>query len=714
MRNKFINLAALFAFVASPVYGQSIGGYIPPTGSGTVTSVGVGAIAGVTTSGGAVTTAGSVSQTLNSQTANTVFAAPNGSAGAPTFRAMLPADLGSQTANSVLVAPNGSAGNPTFRALAIGDIGNSGATPHVATNAALTALSTATAPSVIRDAYAANGDAPSLRYYSSGSACSLNAGAGDGGSQIASADSKCWLADFPATGVDVRAFGAKCDGATNDTTAIQNAINYSGNANSIAVIIPASASGCVASVSITAANNIPIRGNGWTTIAAGGSKLKAPNLTSSVLTIGTVGGISVEGVLFIGNATAASSYTSSVPPLIYLNGASGGNPNNVTFKNVGAIYGYDAVTISNAGAFRWIGGSVRDFTHSAVHLTGTGTGSFDNYFYGMIFDQDDATWQNQNTLIAGFWADQNGGSITIDGSDILHSHVGFLAAPGNSQFVIWPFISNTYFDTCDYTNTTATGAVTKTTTGAGGTGTNTYVPGAAGISLSPTGTGIVYGAMLSNVWTATCGIGINIVGTATNSVDTVDVSNWLALNNGGSTLYAKYAQNINISNAAIGGGGQLTPQTTYPGFEFDTGANNVQVTNSRIGAPIQGYSNTMKFGLQFDAGFTGNAHVNNANTSGNFVAGLYLGTSTTSGIDIRQSQGINPGGASSISVGASPFTYTAGVSPENVFMYGGTVSNVSLAGTSVCLASPCTFALNPGQSVQVTYTVAPTMNKNVQ
>ena len=88
MRNKFLNLAALFAFVSAPVYGQTIGGYIPPTGSGTVTSVGVGAISGVTTSGAPVTASGSVTQTLNSQTANTIFAAPNGSAGAPAFRAL--------------------------------------------------------------------------------------------------------------------------------------------------------------------------------------------------------------------------------------------------------------------------------------------------------------------------------------------------------------------------------------------------------------------------------------------------------------------------------------------------------------------------------------------------------------------------------------------------------------------------------------------------
>ena len=46
-----------------------------------------------TVSGSPVTTTGTLTATLASQTANTVFAAPNGSAGAPTFRALAYADL---------------------------------------------------------------------------------------------------------------------------------------------------------------------------------------------------------------------------------------------------------------------------------------------------------------------------------------------------------------------------------------------------------------------------------------------------------------------------------------------------------------------------------------------------------------------------------------------------------------------------------------------
>lgn len=62
-------------------------------GSGTVTSVALSLPAIFTVSGSPVTTSGTLSATLASQTANTIFAAPNGTAGAPTFRTLVAADI---------------------------------------------------------------------------------------------------------------------------------------------------------------------------------------------------------------------------------------------------------------------------------------------------------------------------------------------------------------------------------------------------------------------------------------------------------------------------------------------------------------------------------------------------------------------------------------------------------------------------------------------
>jgi hypothetical protein len=62
-------------------------------GTGTVTSVAWSLPSIFSTSGSPVTSSGTLTATLASQAANSVWAAPNGSAGAPTFRALLEADL---------------------------------------------------------------------------------------------------------------------------------------------------------------------------------------------------------------------------------------------------------------------------------------------------------------------------------------------------------------------------------------------------------------------------------------------------------------------------------------------------------------------------------------------------------------------------------------------------------------------------------------------
>ncbi len=66
-------------------------------GSGSVTSVGLSLPSIFSVTGSPITTSGTLTGTLASQTANTIFAAPNGSAGAPTFRTLVAADLPTTT-----------------------------------------------------------------------------------------------------------------------------------------------------------------------------------------------------------------------------------------------------------------------------------------------------------------------------------------------------------------------------------------------------------------------------------------------------------------------------------------------------------------------------------------------------------------------------------------------------------------------------------------
>ena len=90
---------------------------------------------------------------------------------------------------------------------------NLSASGRVATLSVLQSSSTTQFPNgVWRDDYSAGLGAPPLLYQPLGVACSVNSGAGDGGSQVASADGKCWVAR-PTGGWDWREFGAST-GAT--------------------------------------------------------------------------------------------------------------------------------------------------------------------------------------------------------------------------------------------------------------------------------------------------------------------------------------------------------------------------------------------------------------------------------------------------------------------------------------------------------------------
>jgi uncharacterized protein (TIGR02145 family) len=105
-----------------------------------------------TLTGSPIVGSGIITATLAMQTANRVFASPNGIAGKPAFRTLLAADIpnldwskittgkpktlagygitdavsttGNQIANRVFASPNGTAGKPAFRALVAADIPN--------------------------------------------------------------------------------------------------------------------------------------------------------------------------------------------------------------------------------------------------------------------------------------------------------------------------------------------------------------------------------------------------------------------------------------------------------------------------------------------------------------------------------------------------------------------------------------------------------------
>jgi hypothetical protein len=95
---------ATTAFVQSALSGS---------GLGTVTSVALTAPSFISVSGSPITSAGTIALSLASQTANQVFAAPNGSNGTPTFRSLVAADIPSLTATYLGLSTGGTVSGAT-------------------------------------------------------------------------------------------------------------------------------------------------------------------------------------------------------------------------------------------------------------------------------------------------------------------------------------------------------------------------------------------------------------------------------------------------------------------------------------------------------------------------------------------------------------------------------------------------------------------------
>jgi len=146
---------------------------------------------------------------------NSILGNATGSNAAPQALTAIPNNITATTAapgdNSQLIAT-------TAYVVANSDI-------VVPNNAALSARATTSATAITRLGYATLGDSSPLVYKPSGLACSLNAGAGDGFSQVPSGDGKCWLAQLPITAWDARWAGVDPTGSTPSNAKIQALID---------------------------------------------------------------------------------------------------------------------------------------------------------------------------------------------------------------------------------------------------------------------------------------------------------------------------------------------------------------------------------------------------------------------------------------------------------------------------------------------------------
>lgn len=150
----------------------------------------------------------------------------------------------------------------------------------VANNTALKALAAGKYTTVLRAGFSTAGDGGGAVYNWSSTACSLNSGAGDNGSQVApNSGTGCWIL-APGSLTNIQVWGAKAD----NTTDIGQFVQAAYNANVGCIRIPAGI--YLWSSAVTMAAQVPcFRGDGWNEAVSTGTAipLSTANMTGTWL-----------------------------------------------------------------------------------------------------------------------------------------------------------------------------------------------------------------------------------------------------------------------------------------------------------------------------------------------------------------------------------------------------------------------------------------------
>lgn len=296
----------------------------------------------------------------------------------------------------------------------------------------------------------------------------------------------------------------------------------------------------------------------------------------------------------------------------------------------------------------------------------------------------DAGQAASNTV--GFQVQSTGG-IWMTSCQTLFVGQGLVINPGSGQDVKFMWVTDCCFDTS--TNSAA---------------------GAANINISPSGTGRAFSINFDNCW-ASNGAQDGIVVGSGGTIDGITFIGFRSVLNGnnGCTVYG--GSNIIFDHCTMTQNSATTSGHAIGLVIAGTGTN-VQVHGGTYGT-MYGGANSQAYGILYE-GYGDYHSIIAANVRNNVTGGLSLATSPGTHSVIKDNIGYNPVGQFTITVGASPFTYKTGSSPETVYISGGTVQGVNIGSTQVAWATNVSLALGPNQTITVIYTVTPTMVRDIQ
>ncbi len=272
---------------------------------------------------------------------------------------------------------------------------------------------------------------------------------------------------------------------------------------------------------------------------------------------------------------------------------------------------------------------------------------------------------------------QNSGDTTLCRVSTVKAGIGLHLVPQSGQRVQALIGSDCYFDS--------------------GSGSGVQVNPAAGASVDL--------FKLSNSWVCTNANGVNLGPSGTGEVKRAELVGCTMSNHASGTGLT--STSVVTSLSVLGG----SASANVNGASIGANQSGFSIIGLRCGAAGEFAANTGN-GINIAAGTSNNYTIIGNDLRGNGGSALVDGGTGTTKY-VYGNLGVNPGATGVVTVGASPFTRTAGGSPRTLYIAGGTVSNITISGQSTGIASG-TFRIGPGQSLVVTYTVAPTMVETVE
>lgn len=453
-----------------------------------------------------------------------------------------------------------------------------------------------------------------------------------------------YIGDAP----NVRDFGAKCDGAADDTAAFNRAFA----SGALFLAVPGT---CNVSTLHPPPPNLHLTGYGRYV-----STIRTTSATGDVLPL-TNSGVVIDHLGFNSTVTRTSG------AYVHFQAS------NLTLTDFLTIGAYGAVWIDDRTAITSIdGGYIFNSVGSGQGVlrygSGTATGPLAAYLGHTVID---SSTPNYNALEVVNLSD-----LTIEYLQALSATNNLLVDPGNEQNVFSLTVANSYFD-----------------------------QGGTMVSFKPTGTGKIGRIKFTSDWFGS-GTTNNVLldgGSGSALIDGVSFWNCESLLSAAGSGLAIQNNTKNISWS----GGRITDNAVGVFDSRNSSYDGLTIHGALIGAG----GGLPGSGIGVSAGGSGDYLSLIGNDMRGNISAAFASTNVGTHNRVQENLGLNPIGSVSVALGPSPWTYPASAYGETAFVKGGRISSIAINGMRRFSAagSPLVIPLEPNDVMVITYTVAPTM-----